>query len=954
MIRWLPKTRHAWQRLLNQISVCLAGTLGSIKAADVARVIAFEPLEQRLPMTAGLVDVGAQPTGSLDGKLVFTSAGHGWRWSSTLNRWATDRGNLLSVVEDFGNADQTTLYVDYLHRAGATVIPMRPVGRQVNEVVLDNDSPGVTFTGAWSTNTAGPRWYDEDYGANLDSAKYRFAGVNSQAETSTATYTPDIPAAGMYPVYTWVSHSLNRTNQLYRINHTGGATEVRVDHRKVGNGWVYLGTYHFADGSDPSSGSVQISNRSADGGSVVIADAIRFGNGMGDIPWNNSGIGNGSVSGYPREDEASLLWTWRSVGQSTSFTSPSAIVGTSHVSAPIKMAEYMNADSNPYGTSVYVGFHSNATTGNPATATARGAIGLVRSSSPTPNQSDLATFLAEQINLDMRALDGEFEHDWSTRTRYTLTGQFGEISNVHADSEFDATIIEVAFHDNTQDTELLRDARVRDQLARSTYEGTLEHLRAHSGTTTTPPNVTLPSPPIDVSATSDASGQVSVQWTAGDSSSGGVSGVHGSPATGFRVYASIDGYGFDGGTYFAGSTLTSATLDGYDPDQTYFFKVVAENAGGQSRASEVMAVTPNGGDRQVLIVNGFDRVDRSRNFQQLFLSNTATTDRVWERYGNSRDYVVQVATAIQSARPGVRVDSTSNEAVIDGTVQLTDYDAVVWNLGTESVADDTFNSTEQVLAEQFVAAGGDLLVHGAEIGFDLDLRNNGRDFYRNTLGASYAADSAGRYDVSADATGIFAGLAGFNFSDGAEFSSLDGQTYDVRFADVLSPQPGSSVALRYGGASGSVAAIQKPAAGGRGNVLNFGFPLETIVGTEPRSQLFDRVLTFFDVQPVVAVAPRVTDVIIGSSDWTPTMIDAVDGGGTGAGNGLGLSLVGAEQLVNLPWTNLDRIYVQFSDDVSATFSTDSVDLQGTNVTDYATEIQLIYGQDGVDIGTLQL
>ncbi len=61
--------------------------------------------------------------------------------------------------------------------------------------------------------------------------------------------------------------------------------------------------------------------------------------------------------------------------------------------------------------------------------------------------------------------------------------------------------------------------------------------------------------------------------------------------------------------------------------------------------------------------------------------------------------------------------------------------------------------------------------------------------------------------------------------------------------------------------------------------------------------------------------PRITNVIVGSSDWSASFIDAIDGGGVGAGNRLGFSLIGAGQLNNLPWTNLNRIYIQFSESV---------------------------------------
>jgi hypothetical protein len=82
------------------------------------------------------------------------------------------------------------------------------------------------------------------------------------------------------------------------VHHSGGITEVTVNHERVGNGLVYLGTYYFETGTE---GYVDISNRSSDSG-VVIADMIRFGNGVGDI-----NRGNG-VSGLNREDEAGLYW----------------------------------------------------------------------------------------------------------------------------------------------------------------------------------------------------------------------------------------------------------------------------------------------------------------------------------------------------------------------------------------------------------------------------------------------------------------------------------------------------------------------------------------------------------------------------------------------------------------------------------------------------------------------
>lgn len=816
------------------------------------RIAAIEALEPRIALSVslGMIPVGAQHQGPLSGRIVYTSAGHGWQWNDALGRWATDRPNLLSMVEDFGNQDQMTLYAEYMFQAGATVVPMRPIGRQLNEVVLDNDSPDVVWKGSWSNNTAGPAWYDEDYGAVSDTVKYRFATVSAAGETASATYAPTIPAAGLYPVYAWVPAGSNRTNQLYVVRHTGGSTEVRVDHRKVGNGWVWLGSYQFDAGRSPDRGAVTISNASTAGGSVVIADAIRFGNGMGDVRQGTGGIGTGNASGYPREDEASLLWLWRAVGQSTAFSSPSTVIGTSSVSAPLRMAKHMNVDANPYGTSVYVGFHSNATTGNPATATSRGAIGLIHASSPTPNQAALAAAMGNQINQDMRALDGSFEHDWSTRTTATLAGSYGEISNASVGGEFDATIVEVAFHDNTLDAELLRDPKARDQIARSTYEATLEHFFNHSGTLARPANVTLPSPPQRVLARSTASGAVTVSWVPGPSSSGGFGGVHGSPATGYRVYASVDGRGFDGGTFVSGGAARSVTLSGLDPERPYFFRVVAENIGGRSRPTEAVGALPDGGRRQVLVVNGFDRLDRTQNFVQAYaFGGGGTTQRVFSDYNNPRDQVVPAIQAIHAASPGVRVDAASNEAVIAGSVRLTDYEAVVWILGNESAAGRTFDQVEQQLVSAFVNAGGHLFVSGSEVGYDLDTAAGGREFFRTVLGARAVADNAGTYRATAVAAGIFAGLPDLSFSSGASFSSLVDQRLNVSSADVLAAEPGGQNVLLYSGGSGGGAATYRPAAAGRGAAVVLGFPFETISGRQRRAEVMGRVLDAFRVVP---------------------------------------------------------------------------------------------------------
>jgi N-acetylmuramoyl-L-alanine amidase len=836
------------------------------------RVHAFERLEPRLALAAaGLVPVGAQPTGSLTGKIVYLSPGHGYQYDVS-GQWYLGRDETQEMVESLGTQDQGTYLADYLFRAGATVVPMRPIGRQTNEVVLDNDMAEVTYTGSWS-NSTGARFYDEDYGAGADAVHYRFAST-SATETATASYTPNIPQSGFYPVYTWVSLSTsnpsNRTLQTYEVNHTGGAAEVKIDHSKVGNGWVYLGTYHFDAGSSATAGSVQISNEGA-AGKVVIADAIRFGNGMGDVPDGPNGAGNsgGTLSGKPREDEAALLWIIRSIGQGVNTSTFFSVTGNDpNVSGPARLAEEMNANTNLFGSSVYLAIHSNAFNG-----TARGAIGLITNSgSPTPHQADFALWLGEQVNLDLRAVDQDLGFAWDVdRTNFTLTGAYGEINaddftNSSGVVEMDASLAEVAFHDNAADALIMRDPKGRDAIGRALYHAIVQYFDVWGGQVSP---ATLPAAPTNISAVSDAGGQVTISWLAGPSSS-----AYGAAATDYRIYASSDGYGFDGGrlaSSIAGGTATSKTISGLDPTVPYYFKVVALNSGGESPGTEVVTALPSGGVKQVLIVNGFDRNHVSQDFryttQETLPGSNITVDRVWSRYNNSFDYLVQVATAIQGSKPGVHVASTSNEAVISGAVNLNDFHTVIWILGTESTADDTFNAAEQTKVTNFINAGGNLFLSGSEIAWDLDQQNNGRTFFETTLQGDFVNDDAGTYTATADAGGIFSGMSSFAFSSGATFSNLDTQYYNVSFPDVISPQAGGFAALTYSGGIGGTAAIQVAGAGGKGSIVMFGFPFEVMTSAARRQTAMGRILDFFALSAPAPNADFNGDTIVDSGDY---------------------------------------------------------------------------------------
>lgn len=815
------------------------------------RTLAAEPLEPRQMLAAaGLVAVGSQPDGALDGKVVYVHGGHGLTANSSGN-WGYQRPLLLDMVEDLGNQDQMSLLADELWRAGATVVPLRPVGKQAVERVLDNDDAGVTFTGSWSDGTSSI-YYTGD--SDADAVRFRFANT-STTETAVATYRPDLPTAGFYPVYTWASAGTNRaTDQLYRVIHSGGATEVTVDHSRVGNGLVYLGTYHFEAGT---AGAVEISNRSNDAGRVVVADMIRFGNGMGDI---NRGAG---VSGQPRENEAGLYWVeWhvdRAQGIAETEYRTSSDDSTATVSLSPRYAEFMNQQAvGVLSDRVFLSYHSNASTGNPATATARGVVGLHNTSSggATPNQLTLANLVARQINDDLVAQNGQFEHNWSNRTTVTFetTFNYGEINNSVIAGEFDATILETGFHDNTQDAQLLRDRRVREAIAKATVQGTIDYFDQLDTTTV---NTDPPPRLASLSGESAAPGEVTLRWTAGTTG-----GVGGAAPTGYMVYASTNGLGFDGGRLVSGAATTSTTITGLTPGETYYFRVHPVNGGGEAPPSEVVAVKPSASGDRVLIVNGFDRQDRSLSEREPFLGGSSRAERVRLYGSNTRDYVTEVAGALDAAGATAAIATASNEAVASGLVSLAGYDAVVWISGSESSGTSSFNASEQNRVSAYLAAGGKLFASGAEIGWDLDNLNNGRAFYNNTLRADFVADDAGVYNAAGVVGSIFAGL-NLTFDNGAV-------AYDVALPDTLAASAGSTVALTYAGGAGAGVVFSNLLSGER--LVNLGFPFESITSAASRAAMMDRVLEFFGLAQRDPAAPLTGDFsgdgLVDAADYT--------------------------------------------------------------------------------------
>jgi hypothetical protein len=768
------------------------------------------------------------------------NSGHGWTFDPT--SWRLQRGTALnSMNEDYGNLDQLNFFAAYCFNAGAIVASMRPLGQQTNEVIIDNDDAAVTFAGTWNNSSQTTFW------GSAGDVPYRFASL-SASETATATYTPTIPVAGYYPVYTWVLAGSDRGHQLYRIRHTGGESQIRIPHHMVGNGWVYLGEYYFNAGSNAAVGSVVISNlRSTTNGTVVIADAIRFGNGMGSVDQG------GGVSGYPREEESCRYWIKANLGQgqSTSLYESSGNDEQDSWSAPGKMSAEMNREAaGSIYKRIHISFHSNASTGNPATANSRGVEGLI---TPiiTPNQPELARLCGQTVNDELVGLGSPpLEFAWFNRgssITFSNASGYGEISDNNFNGEMDATIIEVAYHDNTSDAALMRDPKARDAIARAAMHAVVKYMNEFD-TVDTVPLIFLPEPPANVRAIGKTNNLVSLAWAAP------VSVANSGAPTNYVIYQSTNGYGF--GNPISVGYVTNFAVSNLIAGQDYYFRVAAANAGGESFPSAVVGCRPpqTSASTKALFVNGFDRFDRTTNLKQDLVAQnyvppgpTGGNERVLPRRVNAFDYVVPHGKAISAY--GMAFDSCHHNAITNDLVALTNYPIVIWESGNESTSDESFSSAEQTKVAVFLAGGGNLFVSGSEIGWDLD-RPSGpttadRNFFHDQLHARYVADSSSSWNFSANNASLFAGNTNGLFDDGAR------GIYMVGFPDVIAPTNyGTLSAINYSNvATGAAAVVYNGTAGG-GKVVYLAFPFETITSAAVRNAYMASALNLFTAGPL--------------------------------------------------------------------------------------------------------
>ena len=765
--------------------------------------------------------------GFLSGKTVFLSPGHGWYYSEPLGRWATQRGVTKGIIEDDSNAEIVSYFLlPYIQNAGALVFSARETDRSEEMIIVD-DGDGTDFAdngiyeegGVWTDTTSakgyGRTAFPIEVGDNVFvNGIYRYAQTGTG---SWARWTANFEEDGYSHVYVSYKTYTDRAQEtIYTINHTGGSTKVTVNQKHHGSTWVDLGKFYFKKGLSKEYGSVEINkDDNSSAGSVIIADAVKFGGGMGIL--SRAGM----VSAKPRWEEAAKV-NIQFLGAPESVYQISTSDNTSDVTARSSWAAWENEVD--FDDSVYLSWHSNGYNGN-----ARGISTYIYATNSVDGQyltgyaTEGSVSMGEKVHSRiLSAVQALYDSEWDEIGNGNYSAYFGEL-NPSFNNEMPACLVELAFHDNTDDANMLKDPKFRDIAARAAYQGIVDYFADRDEVI----SVYLPSSPEKVAAKTKIEGDVVVSWEAAKTDAS----FHtGHPATGFVVYMSKDGYGFDNGIDVG--NVSEHTFSGLELGEKVFFRVVAYNDGGVSFPSVTTGAIPQVNGSQILVVDGFGRVDR---FMARFAVGDTASNRYMLEYINSFNYVIKYAEVLEQM--GYTMDYIGKDSFLD--TDVSGYDHIIWFSGEQSSGLGTFLPDDQAKVLQYLTDGGTMFISGSEIGWDLVERGSQEDtaFLNEVLNIDYINDSSELYTFSGN--GDFSEVQG-NFDDGTYI-------YQANYPDVVEPFGKNGETILFYDESQTLGAGVITLVGKK--IFFMGFPFETILEMDIKNKLMTEVFEKFELEP---------------------------------------------------------------------------------------------------------
>ena len=548
-----------------------------------------------------------------------------------------------------------------LENAGANVFLPRERDIQRNEIIIDADgsSKGSTYQETGEAIQAGkekgfglklPFLFDGENPFQMGGSRQMLAEKNG---SSQIIYTPDVPETGEYAIYiSYPANDQNVTDAHFTVSHSGGKTEFLVNQTVGGGTWIYMGTFRFEKGIHPESGKVELSNKSAETGKMVTADAVRFGGGMGNVVRgraqdmenleklrNEKGFVLDSAqwlpfaSQRPRYQEGaryylqyigmpdSLVYILNKTKVDYSNRGKDAAafakreIGKSDYKDDYQCrGEWVNyllgAPNGPTGNpnakglgipvDMAMAFHTDA--GTTPDSTIYGSLMIydtTKEPSKFPNgqsrwaSRDCADIVQTQVVEDLRKL---YEPEWTRR------GMWNKAYSEANRPKVPTILSELLSHQNFADMMQAQDPRFKFDVCRAFYKGILKFLAFQNGQ-----DYVVQPLPVNHFQMAQEGNNIHLKWTpvADELEPTAV-------AKTYKVYTRIENGGFDNGRDATEPTFLCRDLK---PGVIYSFKITAVNEGGESFPSEILACSlPTDDKKPVLIVNAFDRICGPESF----------------------------------------------------------------------------------------------------------------------------------------------------------------------------------------------------------------------------------------------------------------------------------------------------------------------------------------------------
>ncbi len=845
------------------------------------------------------------PTNGLFNRNIVVWPSHGWYYANREDRWEWQRPRIFQSVEDLVPLSFVVPYLlPMLENAGAIVFDPRERDIQSNCVVVDNDSQldlkskyyiekGKDKKHPWKNGDSagfavGNPPYPNDYNP-FSKGTYRIIETDTTA-TASISWIPNIPEEGYYAVYvSYNASDKNIPDARYTVYHEGIQTEFKVNQQIGGSTWIYLGEFKFANGYNPKTDKVVLTNQSSEAGKIVSADAIRFGGGMGIIERG------GAASGRPKIFEGARYYL-QYAGMPDSLVYDLNNGKNDYNDDYQSRPEYVNyltgkpfgpnRDRNAKGLGIPIdlslAFHTDAgITHNDTTVGTLSIYSIpdAQRKSVFPDgmsrlaNRDFADILQTQIVNDIHA---EFDPAWNRRQ--LDNANYSESRNQNVPS----VLVEMLSHQNFLDMKFVHDPQFKFDVARAIYKGMLRFLSTQYHFD----YVVEPLPVTNFTTSLDENGNVTLTWKP----KADLLEPTAMPDK-YIVYTRIDDGDFDNGIVV---DQPKTVFNNVKPGVIFSYKVTAINKGGESFPSEILSVCRMDNNKKpVLIVNGFYRIAGPATIETpkfigffnqkdpgipdkyglSFTGSEYDFDSTHEWIsndnpgwgasradyeakviaGNTFDYPYVHGLSIKEA--GYPFVSVSAQAVEDSEVTLKNYKLVDLILGEqktthwERAKEDSIEGLRfQVFPkklkseiESYCKSGGNIFVSGSYVGSDLfaqpKLDSVNINFAEKVLHYKFDTDHAAVTGEVFSADSLFMPkFENFNFN-----SKLNDKVYAVTAPDAIEHVKDSKTIMRYSENQFSAATACK----GNYGVIVFGFPFETILEQQARNEVMKAVLGYF-------------------------------------------------------------------------------------------------------------